>query len=597
MMDKVGVFALPGNDGSPAPVLLGGSNIAVAAQSPDQDLAKSAVAIMLSDDYQAILAANGLTPAKVSLASELGDDEFAQATIAAASNAKLTPAAAGLGQRRGCSHPRGPVRRHRQRRRHRGARRGGRQGHGGTAQLSAQVARPCVAGTAPVPAARARASQPSAHAPEEVPMSTTMLRTPTPRVEQKSPPARARTRRSLLPYALLLPALLALVAGLGYPLVRQVVLSLQGYGLAQQFGKPAEWVGLDNYVEVLSDPYLWLLVLRSVALLPRLRRHHDVPRHAARAGDAADVEAGPAARADRAAAGVGDAGAGRAHGVAVALRLAVRRRQLAARAVGLDYAGHSWLIEPLSFFFVAAVVVVWMSVPFVAFTVYAGLTQLPQEIIEAAEVDGASPVQRLRHVIVPLTRPVLLIVGLLQVIWDLRVFTQIYVLQNAGGVTRETNLLGTYIYRSGIGEGNFGVAVRRRGLHARADRRADVALRPPDAEGRRPMSLTVRSPYAPGVVDALGVADLRGCASSRSTGWSTPRSSTARDIRAPDPTWLPFGGGLDNYRRLFDDTGFVSALGISLMVTIGTVVVALLFAFLAALAVSRFRFRGRGRSW
>lgn len=95
MMDKVGVFALPGNDGNPAPVLLGGSNIAVAAQSPDQDLAKKAVAIMLSDDYQSILAANGLTPAKVSLASELGDDEFATATIAAASNAKLTPAAAG----------------------------------------------------------------------------------------------------------------------------------------------------------------------------------------------------------------------------------------------------------------------------------------------------------------------------------------------------------------------------------------------------------------------------------------------------------------------------------------------------------------------
>jgi N,N'-diacetylchitobiose transport system substrate-binding protein len=95
IMDKVGVFALPGNDGNPAPVLLGGSNIAVAAKSPDQDLAKKAVAIMLSDDYQKILAANGLTPAKMSLASELGDDEFAQATIAAASNAKLTPAAAG----------------------------------------------------------------------------------------------------------------------------------------------------------------------------------------------------------------------------------------------------------------------------------------------------------------------------------------------------------------------------------------------------------------------------------------------------------------------------------------------------------------------
>ena len=50
---------------------------------------------MLSDDYQTIMAKAGLTPAKSSLASLLGDDEYAQATIAAASNAKLTPAAPG----------------------------------------------------------------------------------------------------------------------------------------------------------------------------------------------------------------------------------------------------------------------------------------------------------------------------------------------------------------------------------------------------------------------------------------------------------------------------------------------------------------------
>ena len=93
-----------------------------------------------------------------------------------------------------------------------------------------------------------------------------------------------------------------------------------------------------------------------------------------------------------------------------------------------------------------------MSVPFVAFTVYAALTQVPEELIEAAEMDGAGPWQRLRRVILPTIRPVLLVVLLLQVIWDLRVFTQIYVLQKAGGVTRDTNLLGTYIYRLGIGE-------------------------------------------------------------------------------------------------------------------------------------------------
>ena len=92
---QIGVFALPGSSDAAAPVLLGGSDIAIAAKSPNQELAQEAVALMLSDDYQTILAENGLTPAKESLASVLGDDEFAQATIEAASNAKLTPAAPG----------------------------------------------------------------------------------------------------------------------------------------------------------------------------------------------------------------------------------------------------------------------------------------------------------------------------------------------------------------------------------------------------------------------------------------------------------------------------------------------------------------------
>jgi N,N'-diacetylchitobiose transport system substrate-binding protein len=92
---EMGVFALPGPDGEPAPVLLGGSDIAIAAKSPHQDLAQEAVELMLSDEYQTILAENGLTPAKESLAPLLGDDEYAEATVAAASNAKLTPAAPG----------------------------------------------------------------------------------------------------------------------------------------------------------------------------------------------------------------------------------------------------------------------------------------------------------------------------------------------------------------------------------------------------------------------------------------------------------------------------------------------------------------------
>ncbi|GAA4706788.1 carbohydrate ABC transporter permease [Nocardioides conyzicola] len=65
------------------------------------------------------------------------------------------------------------------------------------------------------------------------------------------------------------------------------------------------------------------------------------------------------------------------------------------------------------------------------------------------------------------------------------------------------------------------------------------------------------------------------------------------EIRNPVPTWVPFGGDLDNFRTVFETDQFVNAMKISLMVTLLTIVVALAFAFVAAVAVSRFRFRGR----
>ena len=62
------------------------------------------------------------------------------------------------------------------------------------------------------------------------------------------------------------------------------------------------------------------------------------------------------------------------------------------------------------------------------------------------------------YVIAPMVRPVLSIVLLLQIIWDLRVFTQVKLLQEAGGVASRTDLLGTFIYRLGTGSGDFGSA-------------------------------------------------------------------------------------------------------------------------------------------
>jgi N,N'-diacetylchitobiose transport system permease protein len=99
-----------------------------------------------------------------------------------------------------------------------------------------------------------------------------------------------------------------------------------------------------------------------------------------------------------------------------------------------------------------------MSVPFVAFSIFAGLTQVSTEVLEAAQLDGAKLSQRLRFIIVPIIRPVLAIILLLQVIWDLRVFTQIRLLQDVGSIASETNLLGTYIYQLGVGSSDFAMA-------------------------------------------------------------------------------------------------------------------------------------------
>lgn len=93
--DIFGVYPLPGNDGNPAPVFAGGSNIGISAQTQEPELAKELMRIIFSEEYQTMLGANGLGPADSRFVSSLGDDQFAQALIASASNSKLTPAAPG----------------------------------------------------------------------------------------------------------------------------------------------------------------------------------------------------------------------------------------------------------------------------------------------------------------------------------------------------------------------------------------------------------------------------------------------------------------------------------------------------------------------
>ena len=261
------------------------------------------------------------------------------------------------------------------------------------------------------------------------------------------------------PYVLIVPAVVILLAGMGYPLIWQFVTSMQEYGLAQQFGKPAPFVGFDNFVTLATDPVLWTVVARSLAfcvltaavtlamgtLLALLMTV--VTKTARLILQIALLLAWsmPVVAA-----------------MTVWIWLFDRRRgvvnYLLDMIPGVEMNRFDWLSTPLTFFAVASIIVIWMSVPFVAFSIYAGLTQVSDEVLEAAQLDGATGFQRFRHIIAPLIRPVIAIVLLLQLIWDLRVFTQITMLQDAGSKSGDYDLLGTYIYKLGTSSQDFGMA-------------------------------------------------------------------------------------------------------------------------------------------
>ena len=93
-----------------------------------------------------------------------------------------------------------------------------------------------------------------------------------------------------------------------------------------------------------------------------------------------------------------------------------------------NFQHHDWFANPISGLGVIAAVIVWGAIPFVAITVYAGLSQLPQELVEAASIDGAGAWRRFRDITVPILKPIFVIVTSLSIIWDFQVFNQVWIM-------------------------------------------------------------------------------------------------------------------------------------------------------------------------
>ena len=273
----------------------------------------------------------------------------------------------------------------------------------------------------------------------------------------RSIPLRRGRRVSLAPYGLILPVAAAVALLLGYPIYKLVRISFERYGLFELIQHQGHWIGLDNYRAVLGDRVFWDTVVRTIVftvvnvtltivlgtlialLLPKISRWVRILLTTG----LVFVWAVP---------------------VVVAVQVFYwmtnfENGVLNYLAAELHLVGesHDWYGTPTSSLAMVTLLIVWGALPFVVITVYAGLAQVPRELVEAAQIDGAGPLRIFRDVTFPVLKPILLILTSLSIIWDFGVFAQPYLLIGASHIDATNYLMGVYVFIKGYADHNFGL--------------------------------------------------------------------------------------------------------------------------------------------
>jgi N,N'-diacetylchitobiose transport system permease protein len=261
----------------------------------------------------------------------------------------------------------------------------------------------------------------------------------------------------MLPFALIAPAVVALLLIQGYPLVRLLVLSTQDFGPRSLFTGQADFIGLDNFTKIFSDADFRAVLVRTVVftvlcvvllmVLGFLLSH-------------LLMGVSPWVRVI----------------TTVCLVLVWAMPMVAATLVWQwmyqpQYGVANWLLTKLHVFGdlsaydrfshptqalgLIILLTVWKGLPFVALTLFAARGQIPESLYEAARLDGANTPQTFRHITIPVMRPVLAILTILEVIWSVNSFTPIWVLTQ-GGPDGQTTTLGVYAYITAFSRNDYG---------------------------------------------------------------------------------------------------------------------------------------------
>jgi N,N'-diacetylchitobiose transport system permease protein len=260
-----------------------------------------------------------------------------------------------------------------------------------------------------------------------------------------------------VPYLLILPVLGVIGAILGYPLYRLIRLSLQHYGLFELIQHKGQDVGLANFRSVLHDAVFWQTLVRTVVftianvgltmvigvlLALLLVRVSSWCRLLLTSGLVL-VWSMP---------------------VVVAVQIWVWMTNYQNGVVNYaltrlhlgNFFQHDWYATTFSQLGVATTLIVWGALPFVVVTTYAALSQVPRELVEAAQIDGANSLRVFRDVTFPVLTPVLLILTSLSIIWDFGVFTQPYLLIGSSHIHSSNYLMSTYLFQEGLFKNDYG---------------------------------------------------------------------------------------------------------------------------------------------
>ncbi|HEY1523544.1 MAG TPA: sugar ABC transporter permease [Solirubrobacteraceae bacterium] len=278
-------------------------------------------------------------------------------------------------------------------------------------------------------------------------MSAVAAETPAaPKPRRPQLTGRARSERRLA--AMLVgPAAIVMIAVTAYPIIDAIVLSLQRSDL--RFPNQSKFIGLSNYGHVLSAPVWWQDVLHTAIITVVSVSIQFV---------------------------LGMALALVMHRTLVARGL-VRAVALIPYGIVAVVAAYSWELawslnsgwipkllgltgDPLSHTFGTYIAIIiteiWKNTPFMALLLLAGLALVPDELLEAAKVDGASAWQRFMRITVPLMKPAILVALLFRTLDAFRIFDTIYIFNQGAQGTESISMLNysTLLDRLNLGLGS-----------------------------------------------------------------------------------------------------------------------------------------------